>query len=58
MADAQDIFILLLIILLMSNAQDTSDSGVKTVNSVILFLLLFGAFRSSTQCGCGCNNNA
>lgn len=46
MADSQDIFLLLLIILFLANAQDDSGSGFSSINTVILILMLFGTLNT------------
>ena len=45
MADSQDIFMLLLIILFMAN----NDTDTASINSTILMLLLFGSIRNANS---------
>lgn len=61
MSDSQDIFLLILVILFMANAQDGDNDSLSNINSVILILLLFGTFESRCddrvrRCRCNWNN--
>lgn len=58
----ENIFLLLLFILLMGNqasmSETTGNTALGNMNDIILILLMFGMFNRSGQDtnGCGCNN--